>query len=128
MKPSNHPLGGEEKLTRSVNRILNHPAQDVDPKIRQGLQQAREQAMARFDQRIAQPASLGEQLGLWVLRHTQALRRSALALGFAMVASTGVWLAEGLLMEEEAVDAAILSHELPLEAFMDPHFTGNLHD
>ncbi|WP_374554222.1 DUF3619 family protein [Aquitalea pelogenes] len=128
MKPSNHPLGGEEKLTRSVKRILNHPAQDVDPKIRQGLQQAREQAMARFDQRIAQPPSPGEQLGLWVLRHTQALRRSALALGFAMVASTGVWLAEGLLMEEEAVDAAILSHELPLEAFMDPHFTGNLHD
>lgn len=128
MKPSNHPLGGEEKLTRSVNRILNHPAQDVDPKIRQGLQQAREQAMARFEQRIAQPPSLDEQLGLWVLRHTQALRRSALALGFAMVASTGVWLAEGLLMEEEAVDAAILSHELPLEAFMDPHFTGNLHD
>jgi hypothetical protein len=127
MKPSNHPLGGEEKLTRSVNHILNHPAQDVDPD-QHRLQQAREQALARFDQRIAQPPSLGERLALWVLRHTQALRRSALALGFAMVASTGVWLAEGLLMEEEAVDAAILSHELPLEALMDPHFTGNLHD
>ena len=128
MKPSNQPLGGEEKLTRSANSSLNQPEQETDLMISQGLQQARERALARFDLRIAQPPSMGERLGLWVLRHTQALRRSALALGFAMVASTGVWLVEGLLMEEEAVDTAILSHELPLEAFMDPHFTGNLHD
>ncbi|WP_159874628.1 DUF3619 family protein [Aquitalea denitrificans] len=128
MKPSNKALATEDKLSRTVTTILDKAGQEPDPAVLQRLQQAREQALGRFDERIRQPAGHGERLALWLLRHTQALRRSMLALSFAMVAGTGVWLAEGLLVEEEAVDAAILSHELPLEVLMDPHFSGSMHD
>ncbi|BBF87319.1 hypothetical protein DLM_3735 [Aquitalea magnusonii] len=128
MKSSNKALATEEKLTRTVTTVLDQPGQEPTPAVLLGLQQAREQALSRFDERIRQPVGHGERLALWVLRHTQAVRRSMLALSFAMVAGTGVWLAEGLLVEEEAVDAAILSHELPLEVLMDPHFSGNMHD
>lgn len=126
MKPSNKQAGSD-KLTRAVGAILDQPGQEASPAQLQRLQQARERALARFDERISQPPSSSAQLALWLLRHARGLRRSMLALSFAMVAGTGVWLAEGLLVEEEAIDAAILSHELPLEVLMNPHFSGSVH-
>jgi hypothetical protein len=128
MKPSNKALATEDKLSRTVN---HHPriiqVRTWTP-ILHRLQQARERALGRFDQRITQPPSLANdwRCGCCVTpRHCAAAHwRSVLP----WWPGTGVWLAEGLLMEEEAVDAAILSHELPLEVLMDPHFSGSMHD
>jgi|GEM_PF-4574980 len=120
-KPASHRAGMTEHEIAAQNAVLGSAELLA-------LQAAREQALQRFDQRITQPAPYTARLSLWWLRHTRVLRRSMLALSFAMIAGAGVWLVEGLLVEEEAVDAAILSHELPLDALMEPHFSGAIHD
>lgn len=131
MKPSQDSAthaGANDKLKHSVTTILDQPGNQLSATQQQRLRQARELALARFDLRASEAPRLREQLSLWLQRHTQGLRRSLLALSFAMMAGTGLWLMEGLLVEEEAVDAAILAHELPLEMLMEPHFSGSLHD
>lgn len=120
--------GADDKLKHSVTTILDQPGNQLSAAQQQRLRQARELALARFDERADEAPRLRERLSLWLQRHTQGLRRSVLALSFAMMAGTGLWVMEGLLVEEEAVDAAILAHELPLEMLMDPHFSGSLHD
>ncbi|KMN82844.1 hypothetical protein HNO92_001058 [Chromobacterium alkanivorans] len=121
MKPSN-PLPGH------VARVLDHAAADLDAEQKRKLTQARERALARFDAQAAEAESPRERLGLWAQRHVLSLRRGGLALGFALLTGAGMMLAEDLLLEEEAVDAALLAQDLPFEALLEPHFSRGLHE
>lgn len=37
-------------------------------------------------------------------------------------------LAEGLIAETDAVDASVLSQDLPLDSLLEPHFSRGLHE
>ncbi|MCP1289587.1 DUF3619 family protein [Chromobacterium sp. S0633] len=121
MKPSN-PLPGH------VSRVLDHASDDLDPALERKLRQARERALSRFDTHSPGAAPPRERLGLWAQRHVLSLRRGGLALGFALLTGAGMMLAEDLLLEEEAVDAALLAQDLPFEALLEPHFSRGLHE
>lgn len=121
MKPSN-PLPGH------VSRVLDHAGADLDPALGRRLRQARERALARFDASSPGAVTQRERLGLWGQRHVLSLRRGGLALGFALLTGAGMMLAEDLLLEEEAVDAAVLAQDLPFETLLEPHFSRGLHE
>ncbi|WP_203390645.1 DUF3619 family protein [Chromobacterium haemolyticum] len=121
MKPSN-PLPGH------VSRVLDHASADLDPALERRLRQARQRALVRFEASSPGAVTQRERLGLWGQRHVLALRRGGLALGFALLTGAGMMLAEDLLLEEEAVDAAVLAQDLPFEALLEPHFSRGLHE
>ncbi|KMN38002.1 hypothetical protein VI26_01595 [Chromobacterium sp. LK1] len=108
--------------------MLDHAGADLDPAVEHKLRQARARALARFDAQAAQAESSRERLGLWAQRHVLLLRRGSLALGFALLTGAGMMLAEDLLLEEEAVDAAVLAQDLPFESLLEPHFSRGLHE
>ena len=117
-----------DHLPSHITRILDTPTAEPTHAQMERLKVARARAMQRFDQRAAEHISLQERLALWAQRHTLLLKRSGAALGFAVVTGAGLMLLDGLLVESEAVDAAVLSQDLPLNSLLEPNFSRGLHE
>ncbi|WP_158253600.1 DUF3619 family protein [Chromobacterium alticapitis] len=126
MKHANDSPG--DHLPNHITRILDNTSSDPTPQQLARLRAARQNALRQYDQRAAQRMGLHEKLAIWAQRHLVMLRRSGAALGFAAIAAAGMMLAEGLLVETESVDAAVLSQDLPLDSLLEPHFSRGLHE
>ncbi|OHX12463.1 DUF3619 family protein [Chromobacterium sphagni] len=117
-----------DHLPARITRILDTPTAEPTHEQLERLKLARVRAMQRFDQRAAENISLQERLALWAQRHTVLIKRGGAALGFAVVTGAGLMLLDGLLVESEAVDAAVLSQDLPLNSLLEPNFSRGLHE
>ncbi|WP_054286281.1 DUF3619 family protein [Gulbenkiania mobilis] len=116
-----HP---EDNLPRSIRTALDHEVTRLPAHHASKLAAARQLALVRLTEQQEAPAGWREQLALWGVHHTQALRRGTVALTLAAVTSIGLWAGLSMSVEEESADVALLSHELPLEAFLDPGLGG----
>ncbi|MGY8625420.1 DUF3619 family protein [Chromobacterium violaceum] len=126
MKHANDGQG--EHLPVHIARILDNPHSDPSARQMARLKQARAAALRRFEQRAAEDCGLQEKILLWAQRHTLLLKRGSAALGFAVITGAGLMLAEGLIAETDAVDATVLSQDLPLDSLLEPHFSRGLHE
>ncbi len=115
-------------LPDSLSRLLDQPSANLEDAQLRALAAIRQQALTRHAERLAEPDTLRERLSSWLLLHALQVKRALAAAGFALVAGGGLMMVEGMLAEEEAVDIAILSHELPLESMLNPAFSGAVHD
>ena len=124
-----HPNDGQgDHLPVHIARILDNPHSDPTPGQLARLRDARSAAMRRFEQRAAEDCSLQEKILIWAQRHTLLLKRGSAALGFAVITGAGLMLVEGLMAETDAVDATVLSQDLPLDSLLEPHFSRGLHE
>ncbi|OWY38243.1 hypothetical protein CEK28_13305 [Xenophilus sp. AP218F] len=124
---SNHDSQGDH-LPAHIARILDNPAAAPTPEQQARLRQGRLRALEHFDRKAAERIGAQEKLGLWAQRHTRLLRRGTAALSFAVITGAGLMVVGELLAEEEAVDTAVLSQDLPLESLLEPHFSRGMHD
>ncbi|MEO9385775.1 DUF3619 family protein [Chromobacterium phragmitis] len=126
MKHANDGQG--EHFPVHIARILNNPHSEPSPRQMARLKTARAEAMRRFEQRAAENVSLQEKIWTWAQRHTLLLKRGSAALGFAVITGAGLMLVEGLMAESDAVDATVLSQDMPLDSLLEPHFSRVLHE
>jgi hypothetical protein len=91
------------------------------------LQQARLAALARHARHLARRAPMQETLSRWWATHTSAARRGAWAMAVATVLSVSYvgWMAWAVPSEAD-VDIALLTSDLPVEAYLHPTFTTDL--
>ena len=99
----------------------------VPPHAAARLARARDAALARHMQRQHQPARLPEWLGRWLTAHNAAARRSAWAMAMVTALSVGYlgWT-EWSAPSDADVDIALLTSDLPVEAYLHPNFTRDL--
>jgi len=111
----------EQHFAYQVRRHLNQGTATLSPSVLERLAAARTQALAH--QRVAAHApilaGLGFNLHFDQLRPKHLLAALALAIGL----SSGMfWQAQEQVNELEEVDSALLSDELPLDAYTDQGF------
>ena len=108
--------------------VVDHlDTQPVSGPVAARLRQARLAALARHAHHRAQPAPMQETLSRWWITHTSAARRGAWAMAVATVLSVSYmgWM-EWAMPSEADVDIALLTSDLPVEAYLHPTFTTDL--
>jgi hypothetical protein len=114
----------EERFGSRVRQLLNHGLKDIPPASSRRLEAARHLALARQKQSVPEwvLAVEGAGMGAPLLgRRGKSLLRQTLAIISLLV---GMWLAfywhsTQYINELEEVDIALLSDDLPPEAFLD---------
>lgn len=114
----------EERYARRVRHALNQGLTDIPPATARRLEAARHLALARQKQAVPQlslasPGHDGIQFGSHVPYLKQALAIFALVLGMWI---SFYWHSHQYITELEEVDSALLSDDLPPEAFLDQDF------
>ncbi len=125
----------EQRYASRIRQVLNHGLNDMPPAATRRLEAARHLALSRQKQEAPQLmlAGTGERL------HWPVLLRSGVDFArvkpflAAIALITGMWLSfywhsVEYVNEIEAVDTALLSDDLPPEAFLDREFLEWLKD
>jgi len=114
-----------DALQRLLVEHLN--SRPVPPHAAARLARARDAALARHAQRQRQRVRLPEWLGRWLTAHNAAARRSAWAMAMVTALSVGYlgWT-EWSAPSDADVDIALLTSDLPVEAYLHPNFTRDL--
>lgn len=115
----------EERYAFRVRQVLNHGLKDMSPTASRRLEAARHMALARQKQHAAelQLAGAGSSFTVKFGTYTPYLKQL-----LAIVALlTGMWIAfywqsTQYVSELEDVDSALLSDDIPPEAFLDNDF------
>lgn len=114
----------EERYAYRVRQALNHGLKDIPPAASRRLEAARHLAMSRQKQPTAQLATAGHgSLSLRFGTNTPYLKQALAILALIV----GMWIAfywqsVQYITELEEVDSALLSDDIPPEAFMDNDF------
>lgn len=111
----------EEELARRMAGVLSASTRDIDERVTARLQAAREAALdaRRMPSRAREGAR--SMLG----------RRAVLAaatVAALLMAVGGYWLMAGGDPDVEALDAALLTDDLPIDAYLDQDFKAWLED
>jgi len=114
----------EERYARRVRQTLNQGLNDIPPAASRRLEAARHLALARQKQAAPQltlstPGQGSVSFGGHVPYLKQALAIFALLLGMWI---SFYWHSHQYITELEEVDSALLSDDLPPEAFLDQDF------
>ena len=120
----------EEHFGSRIRQALNHSAADIPQAASRRLEAARHLALARQKQSAAELRTVGAgshsfKLGGPTPYLTQVLAIVALLLGMWI---SFYWHSVQYITELEEVDSALLSDDLPPEAFMDDDFFAWLKD
>lgn len=115
----------EERFGYRVRQVLNHGLNNIPPTAERRLEAARHLALSR--QKVAatqwqlatQGASLSPRFGHHIPYFKQILAVCALLLGMWI---SFYWHSSTYVAELEDVDSAVLSDDIPPEAFMDNDF------
>lgn len=115
----------EERYAYRVRQALNHGLQDIPPAATRRLEAARHLALNRQKQPVSNLvlAGSGTHTAHWAGHHIPYLRQvlAILALLLGMWISF-YWHSVQYVTEIEEVDSALLSDDLPPEAFLDNDF------
>jgi Protein of unknown function (DUF3619) len=116
----------EERYASRVRQALNHGLNDISPAVARRLEAARHQALSRRKQTAPQMALAGNNAAGFHFRSLADNRhfRQALAV---LALLLGMWVSFYMdsvkyVTQIEEVDSALLSDDLPPEAFMDKDF------
>ena len=114
----------EERYAYYVRRMLNHGLKDVSPAASRRLEAARHLALSKQKQTERQLVLVGYgndafKSGSYILYLKQTLSVIALLLGMWL---SFYWHSNEYVTELEQVDTALLSDDLPPEAFLDNNF------
>jgi hypothetical protein len=114
----------ESDLARRVVGSLSASAHDIDAAVAERLRRARERALAVQRPARWQSGWLQRVLSLrlrWV--RAPAMRAAAAALLLLAVFVAGdYWSTLSRINERQAIDAALLMDDLPIDAYLDPDF------
>ena len=119
----NNHLRDEQQFAYKVRQILNQGTADLDPGTRARLQAARQQALARQKSPIVglSLAGVGHFANEVLLPQARTLvALITLAVG---VIGTYYWNSFQQAAENEEIDSALLSDELPINAYLDHGFS-----
>lgn len=91
------------------------------------LAQARQAALARHAQRSRRRVHAPQWLGRWWVTHMTAARRGVWAMAMAITLSVSYlgWMAWSMPSDAD-IDIALLTSDLPVEAYLHPNFTADL--
>lgn len=114
----------EERYAYRIRQTLNHGLKDIPPAATRRLEAARHQALARQKQPAPQMVLAGVDApsfspGRYAPYFKQFLAALALLLGMWI---SFYWHSEQYINELEQVDSALLTDELPPDAFLDNDF------
>ncbi|MEY2633156.1 MAG: hypothetical protein RIR00_1810 [Pseudomonadota bacterium] len=112
----------EEQMARRLSRRLNQGLPDLDDRTTRKLAHARKLALAR--QRPASTSRLVTTLG-GLQDYLFSPRRRLLLSGIALLIGMAIsfyWHAQSVIDDMEDVDSALLSDDIPPEAFLDKGF------
>lgn len=115
-------MNEEMKLTYLVRQALNHAVEDLDEQTLSRLREVRMEALSR--QRVAIGGLGLAGIGLKTSGFLPAYGRTFIA-AFALllgVASTYVWTHFEQAAQNEEIDSALLSDDLPPAAYLDKGF------
>jgi hypothetical protein len=116
----------EERYASRVRQALNHGLNDTSPAVARRLEAARHQALSRQKQTAPQLALAGNNAPGFHFRSLADNRHFRQALA-ALALLLGMWISFYMdsvkyVTQIEEVDSALLSDDLPPEAFMDKDF------
>lgn len=102
-------------------------ARPVSARAAARLAQARQAALARHAQRSRRRVHASQWLGRWWATHTTAARRGVWAMAMATTLSVSYlgWMAWSMPSDAD-IDIALLTSDLPVEAYLHPNFTADL--
>ena len=111
----------EERYGNRIRQALNHGIKDISPASARRLEAARHQALARQKQTAPELAIAGNTRGSFHFSLDMPYAKQILAI---MALLLGMWISFYLdsvqyITQLEEVDSALLSDDLPPEAFMD---------
>lgn len=122
----------EDRFAYRVRQALNHGLQDISPATSRRLEAARHLALSRQKQTAPQLslAAAGFGHGSISFGSSASIVKQALAI---LALLLGMWIAfywhsHQYITELEEVDSALLSDDLPPEAFLDQDFVEWLND
>ena len=116
----------EERYASRVRQALNHGLNDISPAATRRLEAARHQALSRQKQAAPQLALAGDKTPGFHLRSLSDNRYLRQVLAF-LALLLGMWISFywhslEYVTQLEDVDSALLTDDLPPEAFMDNDF------
>ena len=111
----------EERYGNRIRQALNHGIKDISPAAARRLEAARHQALARQKQTAPELVLAGNTRGSFHFGPGMPYAKQILAI---MALLLGMWISFYLdsvhyITQLEEVDSALLSDDLPPEAFMD---------
>ena len=111
----------EERYGNRIRQALNHGIKDISPAAARRLEAARHQALARQKQSAPELVLAGNSRGSFHFGLGMPYAKQILAI---MALLLGMWISFYLdsvhyITQLEEVDSALLSDDLPPEAFMD---------
>jgi hypothetical protein len=111
----------EERYGNRIRQALNHGIKDISPAAARRLEAARHQALARQKQTAPELVLAGNSRGSFHFGSGMPYAKQILAI---MALLLGMWISFYLdsvqyISQLEEVDSALLSDDLPPEAFMD---------
>ena len=114
----------EERYAYRVRQALNHGLKDISPAAARRLEAARHLALSKQKQTVAELATAGHgssaiNLGAHLPYLKQILAIAALLVGMWL---SFYWQSVQYTSDLEDVDSALLSDDLPPEAFLDNDF------
>ena len=116
----------EERYASRVRQALNHGLDDISPAVARRLEAARHQALSRQKQAVPQMVLAGDKSAGFHFRFLSDNRhlRHILAI---LALLLGMWISFYMdsvkyVSQIEEVDSALLSDDLPPEAFLDKDF------
>ena len=116
----------EERYASRVRQALNHGLNDISPAAARRLEAVRHQALSRQKQPVQQMALAGDKTSSFhfrILMDNHHLRHILAVLALLL----GMWISFYIdsinyVTQVEEVDSALLSDDLPPEAFLDKDF------
>lgn len=120
----------EERYASRIRQALNRSAQDLPPTAARRLEAARHLALSRQKQAVPALAAATAGRGPLLGGPAAPMMKQGLAI---LALLTGMYLAfywqgQEYISELEEVDSALLSDDLPPEAFLDQDFSAWLND
>ena len=123
-------MKNEDLIATRIRQTLNQSTDDIPPSALRRLEAARHHALSKQKQTVEQMALATEgshRLGNLFQNHRIRHMLAAFAL-LAGMAIAAYWQADDYLLDIEETDSALLSDELPPEAFIDKGFSTWLKD
>ncbi|MCB1900562.1 MAG: DUF3619 family protein [Rhodocyclaceae bacterium] len=109
----------ERRVARKMTLVLDRGVDRLDVRTASRLAASRRQALGM----LGAPGGAGSRRGAWrFLLAPLARGLAALLLVGGVVIAADYWKGEQLLRESSEVDAALLSDDLPIDAYLDSGF------
>ncbi len=118
-------MNDETRFAGKIRALLDEGLKNLDPAVGARLEQARERALARH--RTTEPAvdlaGAGRGRGLGLPGHSPwRLWRSASVVAVALAVAVVFWSQRESPLDPGELDAALLSGDLPVRAYLHPQF------